>query len=164
MLDGSLIADVLPRRVRAATLEDLPQILALGERMRAESLIAFDPIEPAVAERMLGIIVAHPDRFMAAVAEDSGGRICGFLTAFATETSWSSRLCAIHDIFFVAPERRGSLAASDLVDHFHAWARRIGCRRTIMAVHTKLYLERTGRFYEKKGYTHIGGVYMQELN
>jgi len=151
-------------RVRPAMLSDLPQILGLGERMHRESRTQYPPIDPAVAERTLGIIVAHPEKLLALVAEGADGQLAGFLTAFISESAFSTELCAIHDIFFVAPERRGSKAASLLVDGFREWARARGCRQAMIAVHTGLNVERTGRFYEKKGFTHIGGVYMGYLH
>lgn len=137
-------------------------LLILGERMRQESRTRYPALEPHKVYASVEKTLAAPDRLLILVAEDDTG-VVGFLTAFISEYAFSSERCAVHDVFFVAPERRGSSAASRLLDGFEAWAQVWGCRKTMIAVHTGVRPEIVGRFYEKKGYRHMGGVFDKDF-
>lgn len=149
-------------RVRPAEWKDLPSLLILGRLMQQESVTRYPAVEPQEVYNSLALTLAQPDRLLILIAEDDTGAV-GFLSAFISKYSFSRELCAIHDVFFVAPARRGSSAASRLVDGFHAWAKVWGCRKTMIAVHTAVRPEITARFYEKKGYRRMGGVFDRDF-
>lgn len=149
-------------RVRLATLTDLPDLIVMGRQMRAESETRYPPVEPQAIYRNLKNAVDNPDKLLVLLAYDDGGPV-GFLSAFISPYSFSDELCAIHDIFFVTPARRGSSAASRLIDGFEAWAREMGASKMMVAVHTGIRPEITARFYGKKGFRHMGGVFDKDL-
>lgn len=150
--------------VRRAGLEDLPALIALGRVMHAESLIPFPKIdETATRARLAQYERAGVPYFMALAEQEPGGAI-GMITAQPCIYVFAEGVCAQHDIFYVRPEKRGSDAALKLVRAFEDWAETIGAREVRLAVHTGLFPDRTGRFYEKLGYRHMGGNFMKEID
>ena len=148
--------------VRPVEWKDLPSLIILGSQMQAESLTRYPAVDPREVYTTVERVLKAPDQLLLLVAEDETG-VVGFLSAFISKYSFSSELCAIHDVFFVTPARRGSSAASRLVNGFEAWAEAMGARKTMIAVHTGVRPEITARFYRKKGYRQMGGVFDKDL-
>jgi len=132
--------------------------------MHAESLISFPGIdETATLARLAQYERAGVPYFMA-LAEQGSGQAIGMITGQPCIYVFAPGISAQHDIFYVRPENRGSSAAFLLVQAFEDWARTIDAREIRLAVHTGLFPERTGRFYQKLGYRHMGGNYMKEID
>lgn len=148
--------------VRPATLADVPAMLALGEDMRRESVVPF----PEIDHEMFGLVAAElfprRDLFCALVAEEAGA-LAGMMTGLASHYLFSPEPVAQHDVLYVRPQFRGSRAARLLIRGFIDWAREMGAARVILAVHTGITPEKTGRFYRLLGFTHMGGLYFQEV-
>lgn len=147
--------------VRDAGAADLDALIALGSRMRSESVEPFPPIEPERVQKQLDMAVAMPDVFLVALAEDDGLPI-GMVTAVAGDYAFSSQLRAVSDLLFVLPERRGLVAAKWLVRRFLDWSDDLGAETDIIGVSTGVSPERTGRFLELMGFRPMGMTYRRD--
>lgn len=134
----------------------------MGAQMRAESIerggIPYPPLDEALVAEQLALSTRHHDRLMVALYENRIGPR-GFLTAFLSPYSFSRTIVAVHDIFYVLPEARGSSAAIRLVRFFQEWARASGAWMAMIAQHTNIEPERTTRFYERAGFRFMGTVH-----
>lgn len=134
----------------------------MGEAMRAESQerggIPYPPLEPDLMAAQLEAHAAHPDKLLVALYENGNGPR-GFLTAFLSPYSFSRTIVAVHDVFYVRREARGSRAAARLVRFFQEWARANGAWMAMIAQHTAIEPERTTRFYERAGFRFMGTVH-----
>ena len=149
-------------RGRDATSDDLDALIALGSRMRAESIEPFPPVEPARVRKQLDIAVAMPGVFLVALAEDDDGSPVGMVTAVAGDWAFSSQLRSVSDLLFVLPERRGLVAAKRLVQRFLDWSDDLGAKTAIIGVSTGVSPERTGRFLELMGFQPMGTTYRKD--
>lgn len=129
--------------------------------MREESIahgIPYPVVDRALAQVFFDACIASPTKLLCAVHENSLG-IRGFMTAFLSPYSFSRTIVAVHDILYVSPEARGSLAAIRLVRFFQAWARDNGAWMAMIAQHTNIEPERTTRFYNRMGFRFMGSVH-----
>ena len=149
--------------VRHATVDDVPALIEMGEAMRRESLVPFPAINRDMVEMVARDLFPRRDVYCALVAED-GGAPAGMLTGSVSRYAFAPDLIAVHDIFFVRPEHRGSGAARLLIQRFVTWARECGARRVLISVHTGITPEKTGRFYRMMGFSYMGGVYCREVS
>lgn len=127
--------------------------------MRAESVIGFPEIDVEAAREFLEVV---GDAYFVALAERNGEPV-GFITAQPGRYLFSKERFVTHDIFYVAPEARGSRTALLLVQAMEDWAAQLGVKKVFIAVHTGLKPDITGRFYEKLGYRYMGGNYCKDL-
>lgn len=146
-------------RVRSATLDDLPAMIALGAQMHAESVYApFDYDEEKL--HALGVrYVENPDWCFAGVCEDAHGRLLGMHLGFISEYYFGRDLIATDLLLFVDPCKRGSLAAALLVKAFEEWAFAKGAREVCPGSSTMVAPERTAKLYERLGYTVVGNLF-----
>ncbi len=147
--------------VRPVRHSDRRPLLRLAKAMRAESLIPFPEISETRGWAMIVAARWLPNRFYFRVVEEKG-RVIGFLTGFKAGHTYAYGHAAVHDIWYVAPAHRGSSAARRLVGDFLSWSEEIGAYRTVMSVHTGLRKDRTGKFLERMGFVHMGGVYCKD--
>lgn len=140
-------------------MDDVSTLCALGRRMREESAVPFPEVDEQVTRDTWA---ALGDGYFVALAEQDGKAV-GFLTAQLSRYISSPTPFVQHDILYVAPEARGSMAFFRLVKAYEAWAKKIGVRRCCISVTTGLSTEVTGRAYEKLGYRYMGGNFMREL-
>lgn len=145
-------------RVRRATADDVPVLVELGERLRRESLTWWPPADP---EFIAAIARAAPKEVIGWIAETQ--RPVGMLVAHAAHMIHSPAPIARSALFYVEPEHRGSRAALLLVRAFQIWARKTGARKAIIDASCGISEERTGRFYERMGFTYMGRLYSLDL-
>jgi GNAT superfamily N-acetyltransferase len=150
--------------VRRAEAGDLSALLALGREMRSESAIPFPEIDEEAARDMLALLGGLYFVAVAELVSNNGSKeIIGLLTAQPMMLVFSREWFVQHDILYVRPRWRGSRAAILLIRALERWADEVGSKRVVLGVHTGLVTERTGRFYERLGYQHMGGNYMKEV-
>ena len=147
--------------VRDAAAADLDALVALGLRMRTESVEPFPPVEPERVKKQLDMTLTMPDVFLAALAED-GGYPVGMVTAVAGDYSFSFQRRAVSDLLFVLPECRGLIAAKRLVRRFLNWSDGLGAETAIIGVSTGITPERTGHFLELMGFRPMGMMYRRD--
>lgn len=137
--------------IRVATLDDLPRILDLGEQLHNESprwsRLSFNRQKAESFMRML----LTESRGVVFVAERDGVVVGGI--AGIAEAHWSSDDVVAQEVsFFMAPETRGSMAATRLICALRAWGETRGAKWLQAGTSTGLDPERTAGLYERLGF------------
>lgn len=147
-------------KIREALAGDIPGLAVLGRRMQAESLVPY----PEVDEDLLRERLARVRGYVVFVAEMDDGRMVGMLSAMVASFMFAPASYAIHDIFYVVPECRGSLAAMGLMRAYEKWADDLGLwnGRRVIASHTLVNPDRTHGLYEKMGFKPMGKIYYKD--
>jgi GNAT superfamily N-acetyltransferase len=143
--------------IRAATIDDIPVLLVLGELMHAESprfsRLRFSP------ERLAGTLshlIGNPDGFLWVACRD--GRVVGGLAASAWQHWASTDLIASDLALFIEPASRGSLAPVRLVKRYREWAVERGAVIRQMGVTTGVHTETTALLLEQLGMKRCGMI------
>lgn len=145
--------------IRRATLADIPELLALGRRMHAESWYAYLPYDDDKIATVLENVMAHGFVAVSEVDGEIHGGMVGAISAF-----WFCRELMAHDLaLFVEPTRRGGIAAARLVQAFIGWAHDHGAREISLACSTGVRIEETGDLFRAMGLRHVGGIYKARL-
>ena len=141
--------------IRAATFDDIPALLALGERMHAESprfsQLAFCRDQLA---RTLGGVLGNPLGLLC--VGDVGGAVGGVMLALAYQHWCSSDIVASELALYVEPEHRGTLMAARLIKRYRQWAAEVGAKHITAGVSTGVHVEETARLYEAMGMRRFG--------
>lgn len=148
--------------VRPAKREDIDKIIDMVYSMLNESVYAFLPFDREKVRRGIIAFIEKPDKYCFFVAEE-GKILSGILGGYLTDYYFCQEKLACDSVLFVKPEYRGSSAAMKLVRTFRDWAASRKAREVCLGVSSGVNLERTNRFYEKMGFTRVGGVYKQRL-
>ena len=146
-------------KVRLYEDRDIPQIVLLCHRMRAESMVPYPPMDEAVYRKKLK---ALGGAYLLVVAE-TGGEVVGFMGGIVAGWLFTDRHFVAHEIFYVRPESRGTKAALMLITALETWAVEQGAERVTIGVHTGVNIAATHRFYHKLGYAFMGGNYYKVL-
>lgn len=141
--------------MREATYFDLPALIALGERMHAESphfsRIAFSAVK---LRETLMAVMGSPDGFLWVVEKD--GVIAGVMVAIALQHWCSTDVVATELVLFVEREHRGSLIGARLIKKYRTWAALKGCKQVTAGVSTGVDVEKTTALYERLGFKQFG--------
>lgn len=141
--------------IRNATLIDLPALLALGERMHAESphfrQITFSAGK--LAETLVDVLDS-PNGFL--MVGDAKGEIAGVMVGLAVEHWCSTDLVATDLALYVKPEFRGSMLAARLIARYKSWAHALGAKIISVGISTGVNVEQTARLYEAMGFKRFG--------
>lgn len=145
--------------IRAATLEDIPQLLALGELMHGESP-RFSRLRFSAAklEHTLRALIGNPQGFAWVAVHGQGGPITGVLIAVAVEHWTSDDLVATDLALFVHPDYRGGRGFLHLVSRYREWARATGAVLRQLGVTTGVHSDATTAMLERIGMTRCGAI------
>jgi GNAT superfamily N-acetyltransferase len=149
-------------RIRAPVAGDVEPLVEMGLRMHAESAYAFLPYERNKVIRLVQSFLDDSSSRCGLVAE-ADGKLVGMLGGYLSEYFFCSEVVACDMVLFVDPAYRHGLAAMRLVRAFRKWAIEHGARELCLAISTNVNADDTGRFYERLGFTRVGGVYKQRL-
>ena len=156
--------------IRRATVGDIEAMIELGRQFHAECTVPFPLLDDGMVRDLTPRLLDLPNEFLAFLAVDPRigvrGRhedVFGMLIAEAAHYVFSPETVVQHDILYVRPDRRGSSAAVRLIRGFEDWARAIGATHATLSVHSGISPRRTGRLYEKLGYSYQGGHYCSEV-
>jgi ribosomal protein S18 acetylase RimI-like enzyme len=138
-------------RVRAATDEDIPAVVALGARNHVESHFRWLPYEPEKLAAYARQFVKDEDK-LGVVAESAKGEVVGYMAAFVSPYFFCDELQAADLLLYVVPEYRGSSAAIRLIRAYTTWAQAMGAREATLALRANIDIEKTGGFYRKLGF------------
>lgn len=143
--------------IRAATLDDIPALVALGRVMHAESPVysrlRFDA---DILAANIAAVIGSPRGF-AQVCEIDGG-LAGGLLAAAVPHWCSPDLVACDLALFVHPEHRGGMTAPRLVERYREWGTGIGAVIIQLGIMTGVQPERTQAMCERLGWQRQGVV------
>jgi GNAT superfamily N-acetyltransferase len=134
------------------TAQDIPALLVLGAAMHGESRYAkldFDSEKlRLLGETMLG----DPDSWLALVAERDS-EIIGFCIGYVAPHFFGNDLTSGDLAIYVVPEHRGGTIGARLVKLYTSWCEARGVQEPLLGVSAGITPERTGRLYERLGYT-----------
>ena len=138
--------------IRPMTAQDIPALLVLGAAMHGESRYAkldFDSEKlRLLGETMLG----NPDSWLALVVERDGD-IIGFCCGYVAPHFFGNDLTSGDLAIYVVPEHRGGTIGARLVKLYTGWCEARGVQEPLLGVSAGITPERTGRLYERLGYT-----------
>lgn len=146
--------------IRAATLEDIPKIVDLAEEMHPEGDYKNVPFCRETYENFLKNTL--PQHTYCLFLYEKHGEIVGALMGAVFCYMFSPLIQAADMGFFVKKEHRGSLVAPKLVGAYEQWAATKGAVKTRLDVSTGD--TKAGAFYERLGYTCVGGKYSKDTN
>lgn len=145
--------------VRQAELKDVNEIVSLASIMHKEGAYADIPFNPEMYADFLKITLAQTDQYCLFVYEKDE-RIVGGLMGTVFCFLFSPLLQASDMGFFVLEAHRGGNVALRLEQAYTKWALSKGAVKIRMSVSTGSL--KAGVFFEKIGYTHVGGNYYKQ--
>lgn len=148
--------------IRSANIEDVDWLVELGAQMHAESAYGFLPYDQEKVRRMITSYIDDPSTYCVLAAEHEQS-IVGMLCGYLIDYFFCEEIVASDVAIYVDSGFRGSSAAPRLIRAFREWAVARGAREVCLGVSTGFEVERTGAFYERLGFTRVGGIYKQRL-
>jgi GNAT superfamily N-acetyltransferase len=148
--------------IRRPTYGDIPVLIQLGADMHDESAYAFLPYDRAKVQALIVQYVEDSDSRCGLVAE-SGGCVIGMIGGVAMSYYFCDETLVADEVLFVTPDRRGGTAAARLIAGLQEWAADRGARELCLSVSTRVQSERTAKFYERLGFSHVGGIFKKRL-
>jgi len=145
--------------IRDATLDDLPALLQLGERMHGESPhFSRGTFSAARLEATLRHVLSDARNLLAMAIVD--GQLAGVAVGIVVPHWCSTDVVATDLAIYVYPEHRGSMLGAFLVKHFKRWgmaAKASGTVNSVQAgVTTGIHTEQTARLYAALGARQFG--------
>lgn len=144
--------------IRAARIDDLPDVLALAIEMHHESRSSVLSFDDEKTIEMLAWCVDSPDGLLL-VAEDDHGEIIGAFAAYCAEQWFSTDKVSSDFGLFVKPSRRGGRAAIKMLGLYSEWAASRGCKMIQLGVTTGVMMDRTARIFELTGFEKVGTLH-----
>jgi GNAT superfamily N-acetyltransferase len=117
-----------------------------------------DTLPPADFGKVVLYVGNHIQNGVVFTARDPSGELCGVISGLVTCPWFSTHPHVAEGCFFVSPDMRGTGAGVALLRHLGDWADKRGLP-LICAVSTGDEVERKDRFFERQGFTRIGGIY-----
>lgn len=145
--------------IRLATPDDVPALLALGERMHADSNFASLAWDAAKMSALIEQLIGMPGGFVRVYVAD--GEVRGGMLAMACPHWCSADLVATDLALYVEPDSRGGLGAARLLAAYVGWAQVKGAKMIQFgAVAPRLWceVERIAKLAERVGFRRQGVV------
>lgn len=143
-------------KIRYATLEDIPTILDLGEKMVAESRFQAYGLNRAKTAKTLAMMIGQPAHSVILLAERSPGQTVGMLAGYVVDFFFCDAFVAQDRFFFVEPENRGSSAAVKLLVAFRRWAEQRKVRELNINMSVAVDMQRFNKMMSKLGFRCCG--------
>lgn len=131
--------------------------------MHLESAYAFLPFEGEKIRQLLDSFMADTETQCGLVAEENN-RLVAMFGGYLADYFFCHEKLACDLVLFVDEAYRGGSAAPRLLRAFRDWARQRGAREICLGTSTRINTARTGKFYERMGLSHVGGIYKQRLS
>lgn len=147
--------------IRAATHDDIPRLVELGQLLHDTSSYARSGINPEKVATLLGQLI---DGLGVVFAAEVGGEVVGGFAGAITEQWFSDDLIAFDYSLFIEPSKRQGLTALKLVLAFQNWAKAKGAKEIRMGITTGMNVEGTSRLYRHLGFEYVGPLFHMEIN
>ena len=134
------------------TAQDIPALLVLGAAMHKESRYAKLDFDPEKLRGLGETILGDPDSWLALVAERDS-EIIGFCIGYVAPHFFGNDLTSGDLAIYVVPEHRGGTIGARLVKLYTGWCEAKGVKEPLLGVSAGITPGRTGRLYERLGYT-----------
>lgn len=139
-------------KVRLATLEDVPAIVALGAVMHAESpRFSRFPYSPEKVADVTASMLFNT-KSIVIVAEHPEDGLVAMFGGFVAEHYFSTAKYASDAAMFVHPKHRGGSVFPRVLKTFEEWAISQGAIEISPGISTEVDADRTLRLYERFGY------------
>jgi GNAT superfamily N-acetyltransferase len=89
--------------------------------------------------------------------------LVGMLGGYLVEYFFCDETLVADEILFVDRRYRGGVAALRLVRAIQQWAFERGAKEVCLGISTNVNVETTGKFYQRMGFTYVGGIYKLRL-
>lgn len=144
--------------IREATLDDIPQMTAMGLAMHIESDYSSVPFE--VHSVRVTLEMSMEEINQCCFVYETDGELKGMMLAAAVPFMFNyDELRSSDFLFYIAPEARGGRAAVALEKAYRAWAISRGVRPDWVGLGVTTGNKNAGEFYERIGYTQCGEIY-----
>lgn len=149
--------------LKLASLNDIPEIMGLAERLYDESPYGIFKLDRAkVRQNLEKFIIEGSPNHLVLVSHDAGKPV-GVLAAYAYEPLFSKERCSIEVLWYLTPEyRTQGRRGVEMMEAYEYWAKLVG----VSVVHYGLLEtgdERQARLYERHGMTQIERTYQKVL-
>jgi len=142
--------------IRDATEQDIPRLVAMGERFLTETVYRGRvPVDPATMARTLALLVATENGTV--LVSERDGVVVGMIGLLLFENPISGELTAGELFWWVEPEHRG--IGVRLLKRAEQWARRAGARKVHMIAPTP----EVGQLYDRLGYGYLEAAYQKAI-
>lgn len=152
--------------IRQASFLDIPEVINLGDKYVEEEVKVVAHHSPSWnAEQSAANLCASlvRDDLFLWVAVDEGS-IVGFLWAgYHDLAPWTPVRVASDILFYIVPEKRGTLLGMRLIKAYKQWAFEKECAEVRLSIASGINEERVGRMYERLGFETFGTVYNLKL-
>lgn len=145
-------------RIRQATLEDVPAIVAMGLRFAADEYRDYLRPDPAALEQLARNVITGATS-IGFVAEDADAALVGMIGLMTYQQPMAGALVATEIVWWMEPEARGARAAIHLLNKGETWAREQGATKFQMIAPT----DHVGAFYERMGFKKLETHYQRSL-
>lgn len=143
--------------IRELRAGDASRIIELGRIVHQETWYKIYEYDETKVLRFISDLLSNEDAYSRVYERD--GEVVGAMFGWVHEFWFSGERCASDLVLFVHPEHRGTMAAARLINGFVEWAADRGAREVNINITSGVYVERTGKLYERLGFEHVGGCY-----
>ncbi len=144
------------------TVENIADVMVLGLAMHEEAIPKEYPVDIEYAAQKCYESVILSEYGYGAVAMD-GDEPVGMIMGQLAHYDWAPILFAYNLVWYVKPERRGSMAAFRLLRMFERWAKSRGAVHVAVGLASGVLTKKTGKALSRSGYRHMGGNFVKEL-
>jgi len=148
--------------IRPMTAQDIPVLIDMGAAMHKESRYAKLDFDPGKLRDLGETILGNPEAWLVLVAERDGG-IIGFCIGYVAPHFFGNDLTSGDLAIYVMPEHRGGTIGARLVKLYTSWCEAKGVKEPMLGVSAGITPERTGRLYERLGYTEKYIIYKKPI-
>jgi GNAT superfamily N-acetyltransferase len=148
--------------IRPAKYEDVDTLVDMIFRMSQEGAYAFLPFDFEKVKQLIRTSIDNSETRCIFAAEE-GNTIVGLFIGYLTDYIFCNEKLACDVLLFVDQKYRGTTAAMRLIKVFREWATACCAREACLGISTNIDAESTGEFYERMGFTRLGGIYKQRL-
>lgn len=141
------------------TREDALALLEVGRKFHSESQFKDEPYNAEGCWALLDATLRHPDSFF--IAYDDEYR--GLLILQAGVKFFSGTRWVADQVFYVAPEFRGSSLALRLLKEGEKWTRSIGAPELVIMHNAGIGMAEADRFYKRLGFDLTGKIFTKQL-
>lgn len=150
-------------KIRPATENDIPRLVAMAAAMHAEAPRYRDvPFVAGDQTIFLEMSLKNPDHIILVAVDDD--KIVGMLGALLVPFMFNLKERYAADFgFYVDPGTRGKRAAVLLVMAYEGWAQAMRVKRACLSESSGIAPDKVGEFLRGMGYSLSGSSYAKEL-
>jgi GNAT superfamily N-acetyltransferase len=148
--------------VRRAVLDDLEQLVDIGEIFQIESpLHGLQEFDREKTKRFATHMISGKDQ--CAFLAETNDRIHGFIAGGLRSMYYSEDKYLSEYVYYVTQDSRGSYAAKGLLDAFYDWGKENGAKAIQVGISTAIDPKRADRFMTKMGFNYMGANFYKEV-